>query len=288
MKTLGVIANCQKPCAPDVLRRLAQQAGKLGLRLVGDAPTSQLLGRAALPILNEEMDRIDALLAMGGDGTMLRAVRELGGRDKLVIGVNLGSLGFLTSVTEDDLEHALDCFCRGEYSFTERAIAECVILRAGREMARYRALNEVGILSLSARVIALNLMLNGEEVSHFVGDGLIVSTPTGSTGHSLSAGGPVVCPGTRAFLVTLICPHTLSTRPLVVPDDCSIQVTIARSHDDPHLTVDGQVGQSLMAEDQIEVRRSARGIRVMHLPDYSYFAVLRQKLHWRGSSVESI
>jgi NAD+ kinase len=286
IRTIGVIANCQKPRAADTMRRLAAKCRRLGLDLVADESTAALLdGDGDVDgNLSARLDLIDVLIAMGGDGTVLRAVRELKGHDKPVIGVNLGSLGYLTSVTETDLERAVDCFIRGDFTHTERAIADCSVIRQGETIASLRALNDVVINSLSVRVIRLLLAVNAEEVSSIVCDGLIVSTPTGSTGHSLSAGGPLLMPDTRALAVTMICPHTLSTRPLVVPEGSVIRVTI-ESQVDVMLTADGQLGQPLAVGDQIHVRRAAQGVRFVHLPGYSYFAVLRQKLHWRGANV---
>lgn len=286
VKRIGVIANCEKPQAASTLKRLVRKARALGLHVSADHCTARLAGKGVAGTLaSSGMDRIDALMVLGGDGTMLRAVRGLNGRDTPVIGVNLGNLGFMASVTEGDLERALECLVRGDYSCTERAVAECVVWRGKRRVAGHRALNDVVISSLTARVVTLRMTLDGEDVSHFVCDGLIVATPTGSTGHSLSAGGPVLLPEARALLVTLICPHTLSTRPLVLKDESIIRVKVIHSAHKLRLTVDGQVGEALAVGDSFEVRRSARGVRFLHLPGYSYFSVLRQKLHWRGSNV---
>jgi NAD+ kinase len=283
MNVLGVIANCGKERAPEVLQRLRSKADELGLKLVADPATAVLMGipaEGALPF-----ERMDALVVLGGDGTMLRAVRELQGRDIPVIGVNLGSLGFLTSVTETDLERALDCLVAGNYTTSSRAIAECDVRRGKESLGRHRALNDVVLVSASPRVVDLRMSVNNEEVGHFICDGLVISTPTGSTGHSLSAGGPVLMPTARCFVVSLICPHTLSTRPLVLPDDATIRVTVADESGSPRMTADGQTSQSLAEGDVLEVTRSAQGVRFIHLPGYSYFSVLRHKLHWRGSNV---
>ena len=285
MKTLGVIANGGKPSAPEVLRRLQAKAAGLGLDLLPDPATALLMGKPGAATIQEVLDRVDAIMVLGGDGTMLRTFREMAGRDLPVIGVNLGSLGFLTSVAEHDLERALECITSGEFTTSLRAVGECVLERSGQMLGDYRFLNEVVVASQSSRVVTLSLAVNGESVSHSVCDGLIVSTPTGSTGHSLSAGGPVVLPTARVFIVSLICPHTLSTRPLVLTDDAVIRVTVSNSSGPMSLTADGQVGQPLEEGDGITLRRSSRSIRFIHLPGYSYFTVLRQKLHWRGSNV---
>ncbi len=217
---------------------------------------------------------------------MLNAIRLLQGRDIPVLGVNLGSLGFLTSVAQQDLGRALNSLARDRFTTSRRTLADCVIRRAAKIVGRYRALNDIVIeRGASSRIITLNLQVDGADVSSYMADGLIVSTPTGSTGHSLSAGGPILYPASRSFVISPICPHTLSVRPLVIPDDRRIAITAAQSAGNLQLTVDGQIGEPLRVGDRIEVRRSPHSIRFIHLPDYSYFAVLRQKLHWRGSAL---
>jgi len=228
---------------------------------------------------------IDVLMAFGGDGTMLNAVRLLNGRDIPVLGVNLGSLGFLTSVSQADIERAIGCVAGGQFTTSRRAMVECSIKGKTQKICCYRALNDIVIdRGASLRIVTLNLVIEGEEVSSFVCDGLIVSTPTGSTGHSLSTGGPILHPESAVFVITPICPHTLSTRPLVIPDNKLIGVEVAKSAGDLILSVDGQIGEPLKTADRIEIRRSAVHVRFVHLPDYSYFSVLRHKLQWRGST----
>jgi NAD+ kinase len=216
---------------------------------------------------------------------MLRVVRDLDGRDLPVMGVNIGGLGFLTSVAEEDLERGLGCLASGAFTTQPRNIAECVVQRGAIERERYRALNDVVVhAGPLSRVITLDVEVNGSRVTSYVCDGLIVSTPTGSTGHSLSAGGPILLPETRAWVVSLICPHTLSSRPLVVPD--SMEIAISTSvNDRVMLSVDGQVGGPVLKGDRVVVKASDRCVRFVRLPGYDHFAVLRQKLGWKGSSV---
>jgi len=286
MKKLGVIANCKKDRAPLVLRRLAEKACALGIEIMAEPTTADLLAAGDGVPIDRMLDNVDALMALGGDGTMLRAVRALDGRDKPVIGVNIGGLGFLTSVAEEDLERALECVASDNFVISVGTVMDSVVLRNNSEIARYRASNDVVVSrGRSSRVVVLDVSINNEKVTSYVCDGLIVSTPAGSTGHSLSAGGPIVTPHTRAFVVGLICPHTLSSRPLVVPDSSRISITAVDSAGELLLSVDGQVGQPLVQGDCVQVKRSAKGVRVIHLPQHSYFAVLRQKLRWSGSSV---
>ena len=286
MKKLGIIANCRKPCMGDMLKRVARIGKALGLEFYADKTTARLM-KSARPTEPAKMfETVDAVLALGGYGTMLRAARELNGRDTPVIGVKIGGLGFLTSVSEDDVERALTCLARDEVITSVRSIAECDVERKGKKLASHRALNEVVVSSgPSFRVITLDLSIDGDNVTSYVCDGLIVSTPTGSTGHSLSAGGPILTPGTPAFVVSLICPHTLSSRPLVVPDRSEISILVAKSGTDVRLSVDGQVDQLLVQGDRVHVRKSRCGVRFIQLPGHSYFSVLRQKLHWSGSNL---
>lgn len=284
MKKLGVIANCAKERAPAVLARLRKKAEALNLTLLADTATAGLMNIRSVATPYDVVQNADTVMVLGGDGSLLRAVRELEGRDVPVIGVNLGALGFMTSVTENDLERALDCLVARNYSTSTRVLLDCMVIRGEVSVGAYRALNDV-VLVCGSRVGTLRMTVNGEEVSDFVCDGLIVSTPTGSTGHSLSAGGPVLMPTSPAVVVSLICPHTLSTRPLVLSNDSTIDVAVVERAVAANLAVDGQVGQPLEIGDVVRITKSSHHVRLIHLPGYSYFAVMRQKLHWRGSNV---
>ena len=285
MKTLGVIANCSKPRAASVLRALAERARELGLVLRASGETAALLPGVSNEPLSDVFDAADAIVALGGDGTMLRAVRERRDSNKPLIGVNIGSLGFMTSVAEEDLSAALECLQDESFVVSERAVAECVVSH-GRTTQRHCALNDVVVRSgPDGRVITLDVAVGGDPVTSYVCDGLIVSTPTGSTGHSLSAGGPILTPDTPAFVISLICPHTLSSRPLVVPDTSEIRICVGAQSGEARLSVDGQVGLALSCGDSVVVKRCSDSVHFLHLPDYDYFEVLRRKLRWRGSNV---
>jgi NAD+ kinase len=192
----------------------------------------------------------------------------------------------MTSVPQEGLEHALEVLARGDYKISERSVAECEVFDGQTLLGNYRALNDVVIgWGASSRVITLSLAIDGEQVTSYLCDGLIVSTPTGSTGHSLSAGGPILQPETRAFVVSLVCPHALSHRPLVVPDASVLEVTVSGSPKELLLSVDGQEEKPVVEGNRLVVRRSPTPVRFIHPPGYSYFSVLRQKLGWRGSSL---
>lgn len=286
MNTLGIMANCRKPRTAAILAELETMCREAGLALVADQETSTLLRSAAVAEPAAMFDSVDAVMALGGDGTMLKVARDLAGRDKPVIGVNSGALGFLTSVSEEELARAVKCLATDSYDVAERAVVESVILRQGVEVGRYRALNEVVVGRWdSLRVVMLDVAIDDGEVTSYHCDGLMISTPTGSTGHSLSAGGPIVMPETGVFVISVICPHTLSTRPLVVPDGSTIAVGTATNSETLIISVDGQASQRLEQGDRILSKKATKGVRFIHLPGHSYFAVLRQKLHWRGSAV---
>ncbi|MBN1269517.1 MAG: NAD(+)/NADH kinase [Kiritimatiellae bacterium] len=286
MKTIGVIANCRKPDTRAALERLLKKARAMKAAIVScDETADQLPGIER--VSEEQMaKRSNVLIAMGGDGTMLRAVRLLGGRETPVLGVNLGGLGFMTAVPEADIERALDAVRKGKYALSNRTLISCRILRRGRALGKYEALNDIAIgWGDSSRVATLGVAIDGEDVTSYVCDGLVISTPTGSTGHSLSAGGPIMPPDTEAFVLCPICPHTLSNRPLVIADTSQVAVTVIESPKDLLVTWDGQ-GHAVLAQgDRIEVKKSAHTARFILLPGYSYYALLRQKLHWRGSSL---
>lgn len=286
MKRMGVTANISKPRAADILRRLAVHAGKRNLDVVICDETATLLpGIRSVPQM-ELAAVADVMVAMGGDGTMLRAARMLHGHDIPLLGVNLGSLGFLTGVPDDCIEDAVDHLAEGDCSVSLRSTIEAVLIHDGRAGKPCRALNDIVIgWGESSRVVTLGVSIDGVAVGAFVCDGLIVSTPTGSTGHSLSAGGPVIHPESNVLVLNPICPHTLSHRPMVIPDDRHIVVDVIGSTKRQILVIDGQDSHSILQGDRVEIVRSPHTIRFLHLPGTNYFDVLRQKLHWRGSAV---
>lgn len=285
MKRVGVTANCDKPDAAAALRRTMAAARRLGLEIVVCDRTATLAARATRMRPRALPRRIEALLALGGDGTMLRAFRLLNGADVPLLGVNLGSLGFLTSVAEEHLEAALAALASGKVRESRRTAAEAFIVRGVHRDGPYRALNDVVVgWGESSRVVTLRLRIDGEEVGRYVCDGLIVSTPTGSTGHSLSGGGPIVHPEAPVFVINPICPHTLGHRPLVVPDSSRLDIEVERSTKRQLFVIDGQDHRQILQSDRIEIVRAAAPVRLLHLPDYSYFSLLRQKLHLRGST----
>jgi NAD+ kinase len=282
MKKIGVIANSNRPHAADVFDRLVRKAEELDWSLFADEASAKHLSSATVIGFDEFVSTVDVLLSMGGDGTVLFCAKVLDGSDIPILGINLGSLGFLTSVSEDNLEEALDALQNDQCLNLPRTIAECTL----PDGKTYRALNDAVIgFGGSSQIASLDLTIDDDPITSFACDGIIVSTPLGSTGHSLSAGGPILQPGSGAFGINVICPHTLSNRPLIIPDSSRIGVTIQRAQKELILSIDGQDVAELSTGDTVHITRSTNSAHFLYPPGYSYFSVLRQKLHWRGSSL---
>jgi NAD+ kinase len=223
----------------------------------------------------------DLVVVLGGDGTLLAAARALGGRDIPLFPVNLGNLGFLTAITLDELYPELERALRGEYRVASRRMLHCELHRGSKIVAEYDALNDVVLTKVSmARMIEVEARVDKHFVCTYRADGLIVSTPTGSTAYSLSAGGPIVFPSVAALVITPICPHTLTNRPVLVPDDSVIQIVSRSVNDNAYLTIDGQIGKPLERGDRVVCQRSEKFVNLIRPPRMMFFDVLREKLGW--------
>jgi NAD+ kinase len=228
----------------------------------------------------ELASHVDVVTVFGGDGTFLYASRMVAAVGVPIMGVNLGSLGFLTEVTLEGLHSAFEGLIAGTYKVEERALLEVEVLREGRVLARYLALNDAVInKGALARIIEIEVTVNAQLVTLTRADGLIISTPTGSTAYSLSAGGPIVHPTLEAFIITPICPHTLTNRPVVVPDRAVLEVVLRRGSG-VMLTVDGQVGMPIVQQDSLRVRKAAVAVRIVQPAGSTFFKLLREKLKW--------
>ena len=232
-------------------------------------------------VTREEMpSKVDAIIVFGGDGTILSVARAIGGNNAPILAVNLGSLGFLTEVTLDELFEALERLLKGEHRIDERRLLDATVKRSDGSSTSFHALNDVVITKGAlARIIQLDAYIDDDFMATFLADGLIIATPTGSTAYSLAAGGPIVLPSLACTVVTPICPHTLTNRPLVFPPESEIRI-ILTSGDDVMLTVDGQQGVELAAEDEIVCTSSRLRIELIKPHNKSFFDVLREKLKW--------
>ena len=245
-----------------------------------------------LDAVEVERDDVDLLISLGGDGTLLRAARSIFGRGIPVLGINLGSLGFLTSVSANGIEAGLRRVLGGHYAIEHRRTLEAEVRTPdGEARASYRVLNDVVVHSAgAAQVLRLDLWVgppdNLDEIGSFSGDGVILATPTGSTAYSLSAGGPIVVPEMNCFLVTPILPHTLAVRPLVVPGHEEVTVTALDRREPLFLTADGRAGGPVGNRDRVVVRMGAVRIPLVRLPEHSFFATLRRKLNWAARPLD--
>ncbi len=286
MKKIGVIVNTKRPRAEGIFAELRRLAEGYGFKLYTEnRAMAEVLGGEHIPI--ETFGKtVDLVLAMGGDGTVLYTARALYGSDVPIIGINLGSLGFLTSVSDSEMARGLEAIANERCEIAEREMAVCRIFKGDELVGEEQALNDIVLgWGGSSRIITLNLSIDDESVSSFMCDGIIVSTPTGSTGHSLSAGGPILHPGVAGFGINVVCPHTLSSRPLIVPSASQIKIELSHAVKELILSIDGQDDYKVQQGDRIEIQRSPSKVRFLQLPGHSYFSVLAKKLHWRGSSL---
>jgi NAD+ kinase len=225
--------------------------------------------------------QVDLIVVLGGDGTLISVARLIGDLEVPIVGVNLGRLGFLTEITRDELPDMLDRLIAGDYQVSDRMMLDAFIHRDGAVVGKYTVLNDVVInKGALARIIDMETYVDGRHLSTYKADGLIVSTPTGSTGYSLAAGGPIIYPEINSLLITPICPHMLTNRPIIIWSRSIIEIEVKFQDDVVFFTADGQVGHKLLPGDRVEVRRSASRTRLVSSPTKEYFQILRTKLSW--------
>lgn len=279
---VGVVGNPSYRDLPTVLARLGTAAPRLGITLYTEGEIAALWPEPRPPVIDPAVP-LDCLLTLGGDGTLLRGARLLDGAETPILGVNFGRVGFLTTATDQTLDWSLDAIVRGAYTTEARRTLQPTIEdERGRRHEEPLVLNDVVLHKGGvARVVRLRVAVDGEEVGHYSADGIIVSTPTGSTAYSLSAGGPIVVPGVDAIVITAICPHTLGVRPLVVPADRVVTVEPLAPHaDEIIVSFDGQSSIGLAPGSRLLVRRGDRRVQLVRLGPEGYFARMRKKLQW--------
>ena len=283
---VGLVAHSGKPQAAELLRLLAAELRACGAEVFLETESARLTAEpGGLPVA-ELGQRCSMLLVLGGDGTILKVVHELGKHLCPIFGINLGSLGFLTCVSSANARQAIDAICTGNYALSRRALLEVALEREGAVVAHRIGLNEA-VISRGAfsRLIKLDAWIDSVNLTQYNADGLIVATPTGSTAYSLSAGGPVIAPDAGVFVVTPVCPHVLTNRSLVVGDRSEIVVRPVHGQSDVVLTVDGHQPVQVREGDVIRIRKSAMELPLAVLPELSFCEVLREKLKWSGSAV---
>ena len=280
MKKIGIVSKAGRSEPIEILKDFLPWLNNRGLEVFLDTETASLLKMRGYP-RSEMPSLVDMIVVLGGDGTMLNVARLVCERGVPILGVNLGGLGFITEVQKEEVCNAMDKTLSGEYSIEDRMMLTAHIHRPGEKIAEYTVLNDVVInKGALARIIDLETYINKAYVTIFKADGLIVSTPTGSTAYSLSAGGPVLYPTLDCIILTPICPHTLTNRPTVLPDDVLIEIILKSVSEDVFLTLDGQVGFSLRKDDVVEIKRSPFKTRLIIPFERDYFQILRTKLKW--------
>jgi NAD+ kinase len=280
MKNIAIFAKVHDPRCQGVAIQLVEWLRAKGFTPLVEAHLARHIDFKER-IITDIPDRTDLVVVLGGDGTLISVARLIGDREVPILGVNLGSLGFLTEITLDELCSSVDRYFRGDYSISERMMLHIIVVRDGKEIEEKTVLNDVVInKGALARIIDLETTINGGYLTTFKGDGLIISTPTGSTGYSLSANGPILYPELDCYVITPICPHTLTNRPIVVAGDALITVELKCINEDVFLTLDGQVGVVLKCGDLIRIGKAEKRTRLIISSSKDYFEILRTKLKW--------
>lgn len=280
---VGIIGHRGYVGLPAILGTLLDIAPSLGLTLAFEDDLWDIAGQG------ERLggpETVQALFTLGGDGTLLRGARWLNGHNVPILGINLGRLGFLTSCSGVDFEEGVRRFARGDFVSEPRmALESCALDRDGVEGCNWRALNDVVLHKGGfARVVRFTVFVDDEPIGSYSADGLVVSTPTGSTGYSLSAGGPIVVPTVESIVLTPVSPHTLAMRPLVLPPQVEVKVRADDGPEELLVTIDGQVGTTFTGGETLVVRRAASSVQIVRFPGTTFFTRLRRKLGWGGLS----
>lgn len=287
LKQIGVVVNAAKRGSGPLLTHLITLLRKNKIVPLLDADSTQLAGKKyqSLP-LKKICKQADLVVVLGGDGTILRVVREMPDLKTPILGVNLGHLGFLTAARGTELSKTIKDIIRGHYQISERKTIEITLYRRGKKISSHRALNDA-VISRSAfsRIVRLKLLIDDQLLTEYMCDGMIFASATGSTAYSLSAGGPIVLPNSRMFIITPICPHALSNRPVIASEQSRARCKVVQAAGELLLTIDGQVQVPMNVGDEVEVRSSRSSAKLVLPKGQSYFEILRQKLKWSGANV---
>jgi len=283
IETAGIISKPRSEAAARIVPELIHWLEQRGIGVRLDTETAQYAQRTSGVERQQVQRGTQLVIVLGGDGTLLSAARAIGGSDIPLFAVNLGGLGFLTAITIDELYPQLERALKGDFKTGRRRMLDCEHRRGSERIGRYEALNDVVLTKFEiARMIDLEMSIDGHFVCVYRADGLIIATPTGSTAYSLSAGGPIVFPSVGSMIITPICPHTLTNRPVVLDDASEIQITNLSDDSATYLKIDGQVGELLKRGDVVHCRRSEGFINLILPPEMKFFDVLREKLKWGG------
>jgi NAD+ kinase len=285
-KTIGIIAHTGKPGVGDLVNAIAKEFGRLSITALLEKETARVAGKKSEYSIVELGAATDLLVVAGGDGTILRVVGQLGEAIKPIFGINVGSLGFLTTASSATYREAVECLAKDRINFSRRALLEARVRLGEKQTAKMLALNDA-VLSRGelSRLVLLRTRVNGETLTEFNADGLIVATPTGSTAYSLSAGGPILDPESGVFVITPICPHVLTNRSIIVAEGSTIEIEASDPDYPVFLTLDGRKPIHVERGSVVTIRKAKRTLPLASLPDASFFSVVRQKLKWSGSNL---
>jgi len=285
-KTIGLIAHTGKPGVGDLVKSLCAEFSRFKLSVLLEKETANVNGTSSDLTIAQLGSKTDLLVVLGGDGTILNVTDQLGDSMPPIFGINVGSLGFLTTVSSPAFREAVECIANGEMTFSNRTLLEVTLSGSGDKQRPAIALNDAvfsrGELS---RLIRLRTRVNGEALTEFNADGLIVATPTGSTAYSLSAGGPILEPESGVFVITPICPHVLTNRSIIVSENSVIEIEASEPDYPVYLTVDGREPVRIAKGGTVKIRKANKTLQLAALPGTSFFSVVRQKLKWSGSNV---
>lgn len=281
LKKIGVFAKKNHPDAEQLAIDICERFKRENIEVLLEDSLAEQIGQINGYCRGEIPDLVDMIIVLGGDGTLISVARSVAGRNIPIVGVNLGQLGFLTEITRDELPEMMESLIRSDYRVTDRMMLDAFIKRNGEIVGQYTVLNDVVInKGALARIIDLKTYVDGRLLSQYKADGLIIATPTGSTGYNLAAGGPIIYPEINSLLISPICPHMLTNRPIVLWSRSVIEVEVKFEDDVVFFTADGQVGRKLLPGDRVEVRRSESRARLVNSPNKDYFEILRTKLSW--------
>ena len=287
MKRIGLIVKVSNPEAVRLAGSIADWAAERGGKVITDDGLALMIKNAQPTKIKDIPENIDIMVVLGGDGTMLNAARLLNGRDIPILGVNLGSLGFLTAITVKEVFPLLEKISKGYFVKEERMLLQVEHTRGGESLAVNNVLNDAVIKGASARLVRLETRINKEYVNTYRADGLIIATPTGSTAYSLSANGPILYPTIHSIIVAPICPFNLTNRPVVIPDWMTVDITVAPEQENSELILDGQVNIPLVRGDVIKVKRAEVSVYLIKYEGKSYFDILRERLMWEVKAVRN-
>jgi NAD+ kinase len=287
LRKIGLIANPEKVSARQLIRRIARAITKEGITVLSDTATASLadLSVQSYPDSASLAKNVDMLFVLGGDGTMLGAARAVSGVPTPILGINIGSLGFLTAIQSARVNEELPKIWAGEFGIEERTLIEGVGRMSEQNITQFALNDFVVSRGATSRLIELEVCINGEYLTNYRCDGLIISSPTGSTAYSLAAGGAIVSPTADVLTLTPICPHTLSNRSVIVALDSIVEVKVLSKKLEIFLTADGQVQLPLFTGNTVKISKSRNTVRLVRLSGSSFFKTLRQKLNWSGSSI---